>query len=526
MPFSISMLSCSEEFVKGHPASLLVARWVGQGSKGNSAIGNGWRSAESFCLQGKSVSLPKLQAQGGDGMARDALRRWIEEHTEEMIADLRTLLRCESVKSAPLPMAPFGLGVRAAFDRVLEFGERYGFRAKDYEGYALHLELGEGEEIVATLSHVDVVPPGNGWSVPPFEGVLRDGYLYARGAQDDKGPTVAVIYAARAIRDLGLPVRKRIRLIVGGDEESGWECMQYYFRHEPERPCCGFTPDGGWPLIYAEKGIVNLQLEKAVAGSKDMPYIAWARGGERANMVPDLAEAFVEAQGKQVDAIQSALAGLENIVTTSEEDGVLVVAHGKSAHGSSPGEGINAVATLLDALHRLDLREKNGWLDTVREWANSLDGSALGIAHNDQVSGATTTNLGVFEYDGSRVKCTVNVRYPVTWTLDALLDRLRTTIEPTGFSLASHFGIAPLYVPLETPFLQTILRVYREETGDHKPPQTMGGGTYARATQNIVAIGTGFEGDGTAHEPDERIAVSSLQKITLIYARILYELAQ
>lgn len=459
-------------------------------------------------------------------MARDALQRWVEEHTEEMIADLRTLLQCESVKSHPLPMAPFGLGVRAAFDRVLEFGERYGFRTKDYDGYALHLETGEGDEIVATLSHVDVVPPGNGWSVPPFEGVLRDGYLYARGAQDDKGPTIAVIYAARAIRELELPVRRRIRLIVGGDEESGWECMKYYFQHEPERPACGFTPDGGWPLIYAEKGIVNLQLEKAVSRAENTPRIAWARGGERANMVPDRAEAFLQAEEKQVSAIQGALAGLEDVVTASEEDGVLVTARGKSAHGSSPGEGINAVAKLLNALKGLNLPEEATWLGTVREWANSPDGSALGIAHSDEVSGATTTNLGVFEYDGSRVKCTVNVRYPVTWTLDALLDCLQQTVKPTGFSLANHFGIAPLYVPLETPFLQTILRIYREETGDDKPPQTMGGGTYARATQNIVAIGTGFDGDGAAHEPDERIAVSTLQKITLIYARILYELAQ
>ncbi len=459
-------------------------------------------------------------------MAREALQRWIEEHTDEMVVDLRALLQCESVKSEPLPMAPFGLGVRAAFDMLLELGERYGFRAKDYDGYALHLEIGEGDEIVGTLSHVDVVPPGNGWSVPPFEGVVHDGYIYARGAQDDKGPTIAVLYAARAIRELGLPVRRRIRLIVGGDEESGWECMRYYFQHEPERPCCGFTPDGGWPLIYAEKGIVNLQIEKSAPPAEQLPRIAWARGGERPNMVPDRAEAFLEAKGEQIDAIQSALAGIDDIVTTSEDRGVLVVARGKSAHGSSPNEGVNAVTKLLSALELLGLPENRHWLSTLREWAQSTDGAAIGIAHSDEVSGALTANLGVFDYNGARVRCTINVRYPVTWTLDALLERLKAVIEPQGFSLTNHFGIAPLYVPLETPFLQTILRVYREETGDDKPPQTMGGGTYARAAQNIVAIGTGFEGDGAAHEPDERIAVSTLQKITLIYARILYELAQ
>jgi succinyl-diaminopimelate desuccinylase len=459
-------------------------------------------------------------------MVRDALQRWIEEHTEQLVADLRLLLQCESVKSEPLPFAPFGLGVRAAFDKVLEFGERYGFRTKDYEGYALHLEIGEGEEIVGALSHVDVVPPGSGWSLPPFEGVVRDGYIYARGAQDDKGPTMAVLYAARAIQELGLPLRRRIRLIVGGDEESGWECMRYYFQHEPERPCCGFTPDGGWPLIYAEKGIVNLQIEKRGGPAEQLPRIAWAHGGERPNMVPDRAEALLEARGEQIDAIQRTLAGLEGVATASEPNGVLVIAWGKSAHGSSPDEGVNAVAKLLSALEQLELAENRIWLCPVREWAQSIDGAALGIAHHDEVSGALTTNLGLLDYNGARVRCTVNVRYPVTWTLDALLERLLTTIEPQGFALTGHFGIAPHYVPLETPFLQTILRVYREETGDDKPPKTMGGGTYARATPNIVAIGTGFEGDGAAHEPDERMAISSLQKITLIYARILYELAQ
>lgn len=459
-------------------------------------------------------------------MVRETLQHWIEEHTEELVTDLRALLQCKSVKSEPFPLAPFGLGIRAAFDKVLELGEWYGFRTKDFDGYALHLEIGEGEEIVATLSHVDVVPPGNGWSVPPFEGVIRNGYIYARGSQDDKGPTLAVIYAVRAIQELGLSVRRRIRLIVGGDEESGWECMKYYFQHDTERPVCGFSPDGAWPLVYAEKGIVNLQLEKVDSRSKSLPRIEWARGGERANMVPDFAEVFVRAEGADIDAVQNALAGMEDIVTTSEGTGVYVSARGKSAHGSSPSEGINAVARLLSALERLDLPENAEWLSTTREWAQSLDGAALGIAYADEVSGSLTSNLGGFEYDGSRVRCTVNVRYPVTWTLEALLERLKPTIEPCGFTLTSHFGIAPLHVPLETPFLQTILRVYREETGDDSPPRTMGGGTYARATQNIVAIGAGFEGDGSAHEPDERIAISTLQKITLIYARILHDLAQ
>jgi succinyl-diaminopimelate desuccinylase len=449
-------------------------------------------------------------------MERERLMNWIEAHTEEMIADFQRLLRAQSVRAEPAPNAPFGKGVRDALDIVLEMGKRFEMRPRDFDGYAGDLEIGSGDEMIASLSHVDVVPAGKGWTKPPFEAVIENGYIYARGATDDKGATVASIYAVRALKELDVPLKRRVRLIIGCDEESRWECMQHYLAHEPERPVWGVSPDAGWPFIYGEKGIANLFLQKSVQPADAAVRLLWARGGERHNMVPDYAEA-------QLSRAQQPDYPLPDGV---EWHGDRVVARGKSAHGSHPEGGINAVTRLLEALQPLNLPDNALWLDTVLEWSRSLDGAALGIDHSDELSGKLTSNLGVFDYDGSRVLCVFNIRYPITWSLEALQERLQPTLVRTGFELAEVRHTPPHYVPLETPFLQTLLRIYREETGDmESQPSTMGGGTYARVMPNLVAIGAAFEGDGSAHEPDERIAIQSLKKLVRLYARIFEGLA-
>ncbi len=453
-------------------------------------------------------------------MNREALLSWIEQHTESMISDFQRLLQAESVRdeSTKAPNAPFGKGVREALDVVLELGQRYHLRPRDFDGYACDMEIGEGSEMVASLSHIDVVPAGNNWTKPPFGAVIEDGYIYARGATDNKGATLASIYAIRALQELEVPLRRRVRLIIGCDEESRWECMQYYKAHEPERPVWGVSPDAGWPFIFGEKGIVNLYLEKQV-NTGDGVRVLHAQGGERHNMVPDRATATLNLPLKPAHET-------EGVEWQPDPAGWKVVAQGKSAHGSHPEGGINAVARLLRAIQPLNLPDNEHWLDTVLAWAESLDGSALGIDHSDEVSGKLVSNLGVFQYDGSKVQCVFNIRYPVTWSLEALQERLQPTLERTGFTLADVRHTPPLYVPPDTPFLQTILRIYREETGDRESqPTTMGGGTYARTMPNLVAIGAAFEGDGEAHEADEKIAIESLKKLVRLYARIFEGLA-
>ncbi len=461
------------------------------------------------------------------------LHAWIDAHADEMVTALQGVLRIPSLEApAAGEGAPFGQPVRDALDYTLALCDRLGFRTKNVAGYAGHAEFGQGEEMVAALGHLDVVPEGDRWEHAPYGAELENGYIYARGASDDKGPTYAALYAAKAILDCGLPLKRRIRVIFGCNEESGFGCVEHYFNVAmEERPRYAFTPDAGFPLIYAEKGIANLVLEKPLPTSDRPLRIASASGGRRPNMVPDSAEATLTGTP---EALLRAAAQLgkfwdKNITFVVSETGIQVTAVGKSAHGARPDNGDNAISRLARALSTLALEETDVWL----KWASKTvdtTGDALGIAKEDDVAGPLTSNLGILETTGrNTIRLTYNIRYPVTWNIDALLEAHRPVREAAGWTLAEYQDQPPLHIPLDQEPVSTLLRVYQEETGDTtSKPGTMGGGTYARATPNAVAFGAAFPGgsDGPAHEPDERIAVATLVKAAKIYAHSLYELAR
>lgn len=459
------------------------------------------------------------------------LHHWIDAHQEELVEALQGVLRIPSVEGAPEPGAPYGRSVREALDYTLQLSRRLGFRVRDIDGHAGDAEFGEGAEYIGVLGHLDVVPEGDGWHYPPYGAEIIDGYIYARGASDDKGPTYAALYGAKALMESGLPLRRRVRLVFGCNEESGFGCMHHYFEvTKQERPLYAFTPDASFPLIYAEKGIVNLTLEKPLPKLGSDLYIVQASGGRRPNMVPDHAEALLAGS---TTALQQALEILDrywdrNVTVNRLHEGLKVEAIGKSAHGSHPTAGDNAIVRLARALSELDLPERKVWIDWVVH-ASDPGGSGLGIAHRDEVSGPLTANLGILDYEEGKVRLVYNIRYPVTWSLEALLNQGHSFWEKEGWSLTDSQGHDPLYVPLDAEPVATLLRVYREETGDtESQPGTMGGGTYARATPRAVAFGAAFPGgqDGPAHEPDERIAISSLVKAAKIYAHALYALAR
>ncbi len=462
----------------------------------------------------------------------EKMHSWIDAHTDELVAALQGVLRIPSVEADPAgPEAPYGKHVRAALDYTLSLCEQMGFRVRDCDGYAGDAEFGSGDEYVGVLGHLDVVPEGDGWKDPPYSAVIHDGFIYARGSSDDKGPTYAALWAAKALMESDVQLKRRVRLIFGCNEESGFGCVHHYFEvRKEERPAVGFTPDAGFPLYYAEKGICNLLLEKAIsAGDADLKVVS-AKGGLRPNMVPDSAEAVL--QGNET-GIANALVELnkywdKNITWKLEGSSIHIKALGKSAHGSTPREGDNAVERLFRCLRSLELPLDHEWL-SQSFYSLETTGTVLGIAHTDDVAGPLTSNLGILDYDGNRVQLTFNVRYPVTWVIDDVKTALSTYLETSGWSLADVHNQASLYVPLDTEPARTLLRVYQEETGDTTTkPATTGGGTYARATPHMVAYGAGFPGgsDGPAHQVDERIAIDTLVRSAKIFAHALYELAK
>ncbi len=460
------------------------------------------------------------------------LHSWIDDHEEEVISALQGVLRIPSKKEdAAGPNAPYGTPIREALDYTLNLCTELGFSVKDVGGHAAHAEFGTGDEMVAALGHLDVVPEGDRWEHAPYGAVLDNGFIYARGASDDKGPTYAALFGAKALMASGLPLRRRVRIIFGCDEESGFGCVHHYFEvAKEERPVMAFTPDAHFPLIFAEKGISNLTVSRPVGSTGGSLRLVSAEGGRRTNMVPDYAEAKLSGTLGGLLAAAAALNKFwdKNISFDLTETSLTVKSVGKSAHGSTPQVGDNAVARLAKVLMELDLPEDREWLNWI---ALSVDptGAALGITGRDEIAGPLTSNLGVFELKDGVVTSIYNVRYCVEWTIDTLVSLARPVIERDGWTLADFSDSPSLYVPLDAEPAKTLMRVYQEETGDiESKPIAIGGGTYARATPNAVCFGAAFPGveDGPAHEPEERIAVSSVLRAAKIYAHALYELAR
>lgn len=458
----------------------------------------------------------------------DVLRaqEWLRAHEAELLSDTIEMLRINSIESAPEPNAPFGAGNRKALDLALSMAERDGFRVKDIDGYAGYAEFGEGERLIVSLGHLDVVPVGDGWKHEPFGAEIDGGYIYARGSTDDKGPTMASYYAARALKETcpGLP--GRIRIVFGCNEESGMKCVEKYYEVEGA-PTLGVAPDSGWPLYHGEKGIANLQVELSSPKS-DFQVVSIA-GGQRPNIVIDACTASVQVAQSIRSEIEDKLASAwdKNVQWSWSGDRLEVQAIGKAAHGAFPFGGDSAATRLFRFLRELSPLSTQTLYDELMESAH-ISGVGLGIHGRDDESQDLTCNLGIVSSREGFIELLFNIRYPVTWTGDQLKAKCVGHLADlkSGWKLASMDDSPSLYFPLDHPLVRTVCEVHKVETGEDKAPGTMGGGTYARKLPNTVSIGTGWEGDGNAHETDERLAIESLHKMSRIYAHILYRLVK
>ena len=450
---------------------------------------------------------------------------WLEEHESEMIEDLRALLRIESLEADAQPSAPFGPGCRKALEFVLQKGEEWGMATKDVEGYAGHAEFGDSDKLVMTLGHVDVVPVGDGWKHQPFGAEVDGDYIYSRGAIDDKGPTIASFYAMRALKETGADLPARLRAVFGCNEESGFKCVERYFQTE-EAPTFGIAPDSGWPLYNAEKGIANLVIRAPFP--KGGLSIISIEGGSRPNIVIDKLKLVLEFDGSLRAEIEEKISDYwdKNVTATVSGNRVEVAAIGKAAHGSTPFLGDSAFVRAMRFAMAIAPPDQH---DQYETWvaAGHPSGVGLAIDGRDDPSEELTANVGVVRTDGDAAILTVNIRYPVTWQGTQVEARAKAKLEKDGLSwtVAEFDDSEPLFFPADREPVLTILEAYRAETGDMAQPKSMGGGTYARAVPNTVSVGTGWDGDGPAHENDERIHISHPLKMAKIYAHILYRLA-
>jgi succinyl-diaminopimelate desuccinylase len=457
--------------------------------------------------------------------------KWIEQHRSQIIENTQGVLRINSVGGpASSPEQPFGPGCAEALEYVLNLGREMGFAVKNVDGYAGHIEFGEGDEYIAVLGHLDVVPVGTGWTYPPFGAEIHNGKLYARGAIDDKGPTMAALHALQAVKESGVQLSKKVRVILGLDEESNWGCMDYYFAKEP-KPVGGFTPDADFPLIYAEKGLLCYDVKKGrSAADTATVLVREVTGGNRINMVPDHCAVVLDVQGDldPVLAKIQELAESYNVQYESEvgDDTIKLHIAGVSAHAAVPHHGVNAIVQAARILAELDTAESDLWKFVAEV---DTEGERLGIQMVCGETGPLTNNLGLVHVDEKGVKLSFNARFPVDQTSEGLIAIMREKFAPEGYTveLNEHANMEPLFVPKDSEIVTKLLKVYEEETGEKAEPITIGGGTYARAIPNAVAFGPLFPGqEELAHQRDENWAVEDLIRCTNIYAKAIYELAK
>ncbi len=460
----------------------------------------------------------------------------IDSMKDDLVAALQESLRIPSVGGEPEEGAPFGAGPRRSLDWTLGFAGKMGFRTKNVDDVAGWAELGEGDEMVAILGHLDVVPEGKGWSVDPWGGELKDGMLYGRGVLDNKGPVMVALFAAKAVFDSKIPLKRRVRVIFGTNEERGSKCMARYVEAGEELPAAGFTPDAEYPIINAEKGIFTYTLSLPFAPSGDFQVLS-LEGGVADNVVMAEVKAEVTVpQGtgcrERILEIAASWKGPEGatleVVESQDGKSMTFVAKGRPAHGSTPELGVNALACLADFMVALRLKEEQG--DFFKTFSRLIgfetDGASIGIKMNDEVSGPLTLCSGVVGLDKDRVRFSINIRYPVTREAGEVTAPLLKAFAENGITVEKAEAAAPLYVPKESPLIVALQKAYTNVTGEEAGLIAIGGGTYAKTMPNVVAFGPVFPGQKyKIHEEDECWSVEDIMKNAHIMARAIVELA-
>jgi len=459
------------------------------------------------------------------------IENWFNAHSEDMMGDLGRLVGINSIKGAAEEGAPYGAESREALSLAKSMLETRGFAVSDFEDIMITADLGPSPPLMGILAHLDIVAAGDGWETDPFEMVVKEGKIFGRGVIDDKGPAVAAMYAMYCARELCPELKSGVRLILGSGEETGLEDItQYLSKNEP--PPHVFSPDSHYPMINIEKGRFAQFFSASWEKEPSLPRVVAITGGKTMNVVPNRTEAVIEgmliSEAEAFCREYSEKTGA-SISVAADGDKLAVIAEGAATHASTPHLGVNSQTALLEMLAAMPFAEGAGFgyiralnrLIPHGDW----NGKALGIAMSDEISGELTVNFGVLNYTDTGFSGNFDSRTPICADdkdLAGLTQAafLRESIEVTESTVSkSH------HTPEESPFVQTLLRIYEEYTGNIGKCETGGGSTYVHDIPGGVAFGCAFPGvDYYAHGANEFIEVEQLIVSARMFAQAIIDM--
>lgn len=460
---------------------------------------------------------------------------------DELIKNLQELIKIPSVhEESQNPNVPFGINTVKALNYILDLGQRLGFRVKNIDGYCGYIEFGSGDELIGIIGHLDVVPEGENWTYPPFEAKIVDNKIYGRGSIDDKGPVMASLYAMKAVMDYctknSISINKRVRLILGLNEERDWKCIDYYKAHE-EIPSIGFSPDADFPCIYAEKGLISpfLIMDYSNFLDKDIVLKNINCNDNPLNVVPKYCSCNIATKNNittfNINMVVNNLISEYNFNITTEivnDNELKIISHGTQAHAAHPDLGVNAISRLIIVLDKLfknynivvpifDLFTKYIGLD--------FNGNKLNINVPDE-SGELTLNVGKFYFENNDLKIGLNLRVPIDTKFELIENRFSKICNDFENVCCEFTGKkAPLHVSKDSYLVKTLCKIYNEVTSSNVEPIAIGGATYARAFDNFVSFGANLPGQkDMCHQTDEFISIDNLMITCNIYCAAIYRL--
>lgn len=424
----------------------------------------------------------------------------ILKYKDELLADLNTLIGFESVANEKPEEC------QNAINFMLKRANDFGLTGEQVTDESMHIQLGSKGKLCGILSHLDVVPAGNNWSVLPYSLTEKDGRLYGRGIADDKGAALVTLYCLRALKEEGIDGVNALRAIYGTSEECGMEDIDGYFEKMPV-PDLSFTPDSDYGICYAEKGI--LQIEVSTKGNL-ATVLSQLHSGKAINAVPDIAYALLDSSNYDEQNLLELSKKTEgNFEFNSTIDGLMVISRGKAAHACEPHKGFNAAAALVELLAKAYTSTEIGTICDFIDIAlgNETDGCSLGLKTHCSISGDLTVNLGYIHIEGNEARAAFDIRYPVSITGGSVYRQFRYAAKHNKLDVKVLNHEKPLYIEKDSELVKLLSGAYKAVTGEEPELYTTGGGTYARKLGGKgLAFGPAFKDDEVnMHNADESI---------------------